>query len=108
MSLEDVDSLDGVLHTQWRLDLDGVNGIDHQLREELGIGANEFTRHGSLGTVDESVLAELLDRERQLIFDIPAGLLGSNLESLDNVGGVHFHFDELVGTLEQFGSQDDD
>ena len=45
VSLENIDCLDGVTNSQGTLHLNGVDSIDNQLREELGISTDEFAGH---------------------------------------------------------------
>ena len=46
--------------------LDGVGSVDHHLGEELSVSTDELARHRSLDRVDETLLAQLVDRVTQM------------------------------------------
>ena len=107
VSLQDVDRLDVILRAKNSILLNGLNAIDNEPCKEFRVGVDDLAGHGGLSTVDEGFIAEAVDADCELIFDVPAGLAGGNLEASDDVGGVDLKFDEFVGSLEELCSQDD-
>lgn len=106
---KDIDILDGVLFIS-----DGSgrftfkDGIDDDFSEQVTLGSNNFGAHRGLGSCNKSVLSEFSDIDGHLFGEEFAGLLGGHFVSLDDIGGVDFFFDEVVGSLEEFGGDDDD
>ena len=100
--LEDVDGFDVVLdlREEGGFLLDGVDGVYDQASEEVGIGVDQLAGHGGLCAVEEGIDAQRLDGDGQLILDISACLLGGDLISGDDIGWMHFDFDELIGSLQ--------
>ena len=70
-----------------------MNSIYDQSGEEIGVGVDELTGHGCLGAVEKGIDTERVDWYCKFILDISACLLGSDLISGDDIGGMHFDFD---------------
>jgi hypothetical protein len=100
MCFEDVDVLDVVFGSEDGFLLDGSNGIDDQVGEEVGISVDEFARHGGFGAVEQRLLAQSINCHSQFILDVSACLLGGDLVASDDVGGVDLHLDQFVGSFE--------
>lgn len=108
VGLEDIDILDVILGSKYRLGFNSLDRADDQVREEGRIRVDKLARHGGPSAVVQSFISEALDSDCELIFDVSACLLGSHFVPHYDASGVHFHFDEFVGSLQQLGGQNND
>lgn len=76
--------------------------------EENHLRSNDLGRHTGLGSVDEAVASKSVDLDGHLVGNELAGLLAGQSVSCDDGGGVDLVFDQLVGSLEELGSNDHD
>lgn len=93
VGLENIDILDVILGSEYRLGFNSLDGADYQVREEGGVGVDKLARHGGPGAVVEGFLSEALDGDCELVLDVSACFLGSHLVPHNDAGRVHFHFD---------------
>lgn len=109
MGLENVDRLDGVLGLIPVVGrLDGLHGINSDLGEEVGVGADDFTRHGRLSDVDEGFASEVLDLDANIIAEVLDSFAQGKTVAGNDGGGVYTVLHQLVSATEQLCGDEDD
>ena len=107
MSLKDIDRLDGVLDTEKSLLLNSLDWLNNQVSEEGWISVDQLGWHWGLCTVEQCLLTKTFDTNCKLVLNVPARLFGSHLEPGNDICGVDIHLDQLVGSFQQFSSEND-
>lgn len=72
------------------------------------VRSNDLARHASLGDVDEAILSERVHLDRQLLRQVPHGLLARQPVPSDDGRRVDLVLDEIVRALEELGGDEDD
>jgi hypothetical protein len=76
--------------------------------EEGNVRSDDFTRHTRLGNVDQALFSKGVNLDTQLFRQVPDCLLRCESVSSNDCRRVNLVLDEIVRSLQELGSDDDD
>merc|ERR1719244_1171629 len=80
MSLEHIDSLDGVLVATLAIrGLDGHGGVHHHVGKEVIVDGDYFGGHGGSGSSNNAFPAKIFGGDCEVVLDVPTCFLASQL-----------------------------
>ena len=103
MILDNIDRLDRVFFPLFHAE----DGVDHHFGIEVLFRADDFAAHGGFDTVNETVPAQVIDFEAQIVLDVAASLATGDLVAAHDAGGMQLVVDQLMCFFNKFRSKDD-
>ena len=83
-----------------------ISLFNFEIISKLLLRSDDLGRNGRLDRIDETLFAKVVHVERKIVLNVLAGFLAGQSIATNDGRWMNFGLDQLIGILQQFGSDD--